>query len=150
MGERTASITVAECPDAFDVRGKPVIDRNKASLVDLNAGGFEPKVVRIQRAPGRDKNVAAGHDAGVPFHLDVVTGCGKGKVLRVRMDRDALCAHDPGDRFGDILVLARGEARAALDDGHFCAKATIHLGKFQGRYSCRRSPRDVGAAYPVE
>src|ERR1700683_995259 len=57
VGERPLAVAVAQRPDARRARAQLVVDNDVATLVDLDTGRFQPKVIRIWSPAYSEKHV---------------------------------------------------------------------------------------------
>ena len=62
MGERTASVDIANRPDTRNIGSQLVIDRNEVARVGLETGFVGAKIVGVGTAPDREQKVR-------PFNL---------------------------------------------------------------------------------
>src|SRR6185312_7656013 len=86
-------------------------------------------------ATGGDQQVRAHDLAGlavaVERHDDVVAALRQAETPGVGVHGDPLTAEERRHRLGDLLVLARDQARPDLDDRHFAAETAEHLAELE-------------------
>ena len=134
--ELRAAGALADRPDIGRTCFQPFIDRDVAATVQRDTGHVEPDPRGVGNAPGRRQNVAA---------LDGPLPDG------VRTTRRTVCPERPctsstsaettmsmpssprmlSDLFRHVGVLAPGELRSVLDDGHAAAEAAVGLRQFE-------------------
>ena len=108
-----------------------LIDRDVATGVGRHTSLVQPEVVGVRAAANGEEHVRSDGFRrtlrAVNRHGHALVMPRKGDALCIRANGNALAFQDASDFEGDILVLARDQARRHLDDGHLGAKPPIHL-----------------------
>src|SRR5262245_30020741 len=129
--EAAVAVAVAERPDARDAGAQLLVDADHPLRVGLDAGPLEREIVRVGHAADGEEQVRADHlgsafRAAHPRH-DVAPPRLEGRALGPDAYGDALLLQDAAQGGGDVLVLARDEPRAALQDRDLAAEAPVDL-----------------------
>ena len=103
MREGAAAVAVAECPDAWNVGGKGVVDGDVAARIGLDAGAVEAEIVGVRTPPNGQQDVRP-DDRGCAFEA-VNADCyaflvrHDGDALGAGSDANALAQENVPDRF---------------------------------------------------
>ena len=154
VGEGAAAVALAERPDAGDVGGELVVDRDDAALVRFNASGVEAEVVGVGLAAHGEEDVGAellGRAFGaVDVHGDPAVVAGEADALRVGADAHALVLEDAAHGLRDVGVLAADDLGPLLDHRHLGAQAAEGLGELEADVAAADDDEVAGQLFERE
>src|SRR5262245_29989664 len=135
MGKRTATVAVAERPDARDVRRQAVVHFDVTARIHGDAGLVESQIAGVgltadSKQYVRSRNLWLAFRTGdADQHTTFVRR--NGDALGARANGDAFFDQNLSDRLRDVFVLLARKPRAFLDDGDLGAETAIHLGELE-------------------
>ena len=133
--KRASAIAVSHRPDARHVGAQLIVHLNIAVRINGDAGLVQSKVVRIRPPTDRHQHMSSNDLRNLPGQFDL-----HGNRVSLLLDTDHLAADAHVDVFlleelghgaGDVLVLARDQARCQLDHRHLTSEAAIDLREFE-------------------
>src|SRR5215469_10486285 len=134
MRESSSSIAVAHRPYSRNVRTKLVIHHDVAMFICLDARLLQPEIVRVRPPSHREQYVRTNY-----LGISLCTGHANCDILSTWLELNALSTHSHINLFllenvlnrrRNVLILVPHNACGPLDNRHFAAKTTEHLGKF--------------------
>ena len=154
VGEGAAAVDVTQRPDARHAGAQLFVDRDVAARIRLHARLVEPEIVGVRPASDREQQVRALDLVRVVLAVesdaDAAAAPRQGDALGVEPDLDALAFENLPDRRRHLLVLARDQPRAHLDDGDAGAEAPVHLGELQADVAAADHHQVLGQGVKLE
>src|SRR5688572_30839471 len=115
MRKGAAAVTVAQRPDAGDVRFEIVVDNDVAARIRRNTSFVEVQITCVGNAPYCEKEVAARHLGlsllTVHAYINFLATLRDGNALRVQTDAYALHLQNVAHRFRNVLVFTANDPR---------------------------------------
>lgn len=154
VGELRAAGALAEGPHAGRAGLEPLVDRDEAARVALDAGHVEADAVGVGRAPRRHQQLArfdralaaARAHQGAQRAPPAVHPQQRG----AQHDLGAFVEEQVQERVGDVRVLAAEELRPTLDDGDAAAEAPIGLRELQPDIPAAEDNQVLGHAIELQ
>ena len=155
VGEGAAAVALAERPDAGDVGGESVVDRDDAALVRGNARGVEAEVVGVGLAAHGEEDVGAellGRAFGaVDVHGDAVRRSGAKRMhsawVRMRTPSSSRMRRTASETSGSSRPMTW---RPLLDHRHLGAQAAEGLGELEADVAAADDDEVAGQLFERE
>ena len=155
MREHRAAGRFAERPYAGRGGRQPLVHDDEAGGIDGDTGLLQPDLRGLRDAAGRDQDVRAFERVFAAVlreaERDRFAGAaGHAGDPGIEMDGDAFVAEQRQHRRRHVRILARGELRAALDDGDGAAEAPECLRHFQPDIAAAEDDQMRGQAFQTQ
>jgi hypothetical protein len=135
MGESTATINVANCPNAWNVSPQEIIDGDVTALISFNSGFIKAEIISVWFAADGEQNMATDDlfsaflTVGIENNLTVLLL--DTNTAGVGTDFYAFVFENFTDSIRNIFVFATDKSGPHLNDRDAAAKTPIHLSEFQ-------------------